>query len=270
MTLAQLADFLQLRRQLRERTGTPKSLDRAQLLVRGAARANEIRMVGIRKSIRTGARRRQDRALLEDEHGAARSGKREDSFDRIHALRIGDDVTAAVGDAEVEAFLGRETRDEVGALRLGAAQLEMRGARSAEGGTAEQHAAQVRTPAAGARDDAARRCGQRSEPGAQDTGFVEDLEGALVPGDVELIARRAAECTAPVRADLGCDSECAQQAERASRDGRVGHVEMDGNLAAAPEVDTAGRVEEPGELGQPIAFAPGRDRGELVAEILRE
>jgi hypothetical protein len=270
MTLAQLRDFLQLRRQRRERTGTPKSLDRAQLLVRGAARANEIRMVGIRKSIRTGASRRQDGALLEDEHGAARSGKRQDSFDRVDAFRIGDDVATAVGDAEADAFLCRETRDEVGALRLGGAQLEVRRARSAEGCTAEERPAQVRTAAAGTCDDAARRCEQRSEPGAQDTGFVEDLEGALVPGDVELIARRAAECTAPVRADLRCDSECAQQAERASRDGRVGHVEMDGNLTAAPEVDAARRVEEPGELGQPIAFAPRRDRGELVAEILRE
>ncbi len=121
MTLAKLPDFLQLRRQLAERAGAAKSLDRAELLVRGAARANEIRMIGIRKSIRTGTSRRQDGALLEHEYGASRPGKHEDSFDRIHAFRVRDDVAAAVGDAQVDAFFCRETRDEVGALRLGAA-----------------------------------------------------------------------------------------------------------------------------------------------------
>ena len=146
----------------------------------------------------------------------------------------------------------------------------MRRARSAEGRAAKQRAAEVRTPAAGACDDAARRCGKRSEPRAQHTGFVQDLERALVACDMQLIARRTVEGTALIRADLGCDAECAQQAERASRNGRVGHVEMDRDLAASPQVDAAGRVEEAGELGQSIAFAPRRDRGELVAEILRE
>ncbi len=63
---------------------------------------------------------------------------------------------------------------------------------------------------------------------------MQNLEGALVPGDVQLIARRTVECAALIRADLGCDAECSQQAERASRDGRIGHVEMDGDLAASP------------------------------------
>ena len=270
MTLAQLSDLLQRRRQLAERAGAPKPLNRAQLLVRSPTRAHEVRVVGIRKPIRTGASRSQDSALLEDEHAASCSGKGEHSFDRIHAFRVRDGVTAAVGDTKVDTFLCRQTRDEVCALRLGAAKLEMGRAWSAERCTAEQCAAQIRATAARTCDDSARRCRQRSESRAEHTGFVQDLERALVSGDVQLVARRTVERTALVRADLGCDSECAQKAECASRDSRVGDVEMDRDRAASPQMDAAGRVEEPGQLGQTIAFAPRRDRGELVAEVLRE
>jgi hypothetical protein len=35
-------------------------------------------------------------------------------------------------------------------------------------------------------------------------------------------------------------------------------------------MDAPRRVEEPRELGEPVALVPRRDRGELVAEILRE
>jgi hypothetical protein len=45
---------------------------------------------------------------------------------------------------------------------------------------------------------------------------------------------------------------------------------MDGDLAAAFQMDAACRMEEPGELGEPIALASRRDRRELVPEILRE
>jgi hypothetical protein len=40
--------------------------------------------------------------------------------------------------------------------------------------------------------------------------------------------------------------------------------------AAAFQVNAARRMEQARQLGEPIALLPGRDRGELVAEILRE
>ena len=47
-------------------------------------------------------------------------------------------------------------------------------------------------------------------------------------------------------------------------------VEVDRDLAAAAQVHAARDVEEPRELGEPVAVRVGRDRRELVAEVLRE
>ena len=87
---------------------------------------------------------------------------------------------------------------------------------------------------------------------------------------MELVARRLVERGALVRADLRLDVERAQERERAAGDGRAREVEVDGDVAAAAQVRAAGDVEEPGQLGEPVAVASRRDRGELVAEILRE
>ena len=45
---------------------------------------------------------------------------------------------------------------------------------------------------------------------------------------------------------------------------------MDVDAAAAAQVRAAGDVEEAGELGEPVALAAGRDRRELVAQVVRE
>ena len=73
-----------------------------------------------------------------------------------------------------------------------------------------------------------------------------------------------------VGADLRLDVERAQQRERAPRDGGAREIEMERDLAAAAQVHAAGDVEEPGELGEPVAVRIRRDLRELVAEILRE
>jgi hypothetical protein len=87
--------------------------------------------------------------------------------------------------------------------------------------------------------------------------------------DVELIARRAVERLPLVGADLGFDVERAQQAERTARNGRAGEIEMDVDVAAAAEVDTARDVEEPEKLGQAVAVRCRRDCSELLAQIVR-
>ena len=75
---------------------------------------------------------------------------------------------------------------------------------------------------------------------------------------------------AVVGADLRRDVERAEERERAARDGRARDVEMDVDAAATAEVGAAGDVEEAGELGEPVALPLGRDRGELLAEVVRE
>jgi hypothetical protein len=45
---------------------------------------------------------------------------------------------------------------------------------------------------------------------------------------------------------------------------------VDRNFPAALQVDAAGGVEQPEELREAVAGAPGRDPRKLVAEVLRE
>jgi hypothetical protein len=70
--------------------------------------------------------------------------------------------------------------------------------------------------------------------------------------------------------DLGQNTESTQETERSTGDGGVADIEVHGDLAAALEMDAPGRMEEPRELGEPVALAARRDRRELVPEVLRE
>jgi hypothetical protein len=99
---------------------------------------------------------------------------------------------------------------------------------------------------------------------------VQDLQRVLVACDVELVARSTLEGSTLVGADLRCDTERTQQAESAAGHGRVGDVEMDGDLPTPAEMDAAGRMQETGKLGEAIAFVLRCDRCQLVAEVLRE
>jgi hypothetical protein len=99
---------------------------------------------------------------------------------------------------------------------------------------------------------------------------VQHLQRPLVARDVQLVTRRPVEGAAAVRPDLGGDAEAAKEGERAARDGRLGDVEVDGDLAASTQVDATGDVEKPRQLREPVAVPPERGRSELGAEILRE
>lgn len=74
---------------------------------------------------------------------------------------------------------------------------------------------------------------------------MQDLQRVLISRDVQLVARAAGESATPIRANLGCDLEGAQKAERATRDSRIGDIEMNGHLSASSEMDAPRRVEEP-------------------------
>src|SRR4051812_5672842 len=132
----------------------------------------------------------------------------------------------------------------------------MRRARSAQGAAAEQRSAEIRAAAARLRDDAAGRIRERRDAHAQHSCLVQNLERALVSRDMKLVPPAAPEGAAPVGAGLRRNAEPAQEAERAARDGGFRQVEVNGDLAAAPQVDAAGRVEEAGELREPVALTP--------------
>jgi len=270
MTLAQFANLLQASRQPGEVSAATEPLHCTELLVGCTARPHEVRVVGVGKAVRARARRGHNGALLEDEDGAPGPGKGEDARDRVSAFGVRDRMAAPVRDPQLHALLGGDACDEVRALRLGAAQFEVRCARPAEGTPTEKRAAQIRTAATGARDHPSRRTRERREARAQNSGLVQHLHRALVSCNMELVPRRTVERAPLVGTDLGGDAEPAQQAEGTACDRRVRHVEVKRDRAAAFQVNAARRVEQARELGEPIALLPRRDRGELVAEVLRE
>ena len=227
-------------------------------------------MIRVREAVRACACRGHDGTLLEQEDRASGTRQREHARDRVDPFAVCDGVLAALGDTQLHSLFGRDARKKVGPFWFRAPKLEVWRTWSAERASAEQGAAEVRTATAGARDDATRWAGERREPRAEDSGLVQNLDGVLVTVDVELVTRPAVEGAALVRPDLGRDTEAAQQAEGPPGNGRLRHVQVDGNLTAATQVDAAGGVEEPGQLRQTVALVARRDRRELAAQILRE
>ena len=73
-----------------------------------------------------------------------------------------------------------------------------------------------------------------------------------------------------IRADLRLDLERAQERERATRNRGAREIEMQGDLAAAAQVHAPGDMEEPRELGEPVAVRIRCDLRQLVAQLLRE
>ena len=148
--------------------------------------------------------------------------------------------------------------------------LEVRRPRARQRAAAEECAAEVGAAAARAGDDAARRAVEREMVVVEDAGLGEHAERALRALDVELVARRAIEGPRRVGADLRRDAQLGEQRERAPDDGRGREVEVERDRAAAAEMHRARRVEERGDLRQPVAAARRRDRRELRADVVDE
>jgi hypothetical protein len=126
VSFPELGDLLKSRRELRELAAPPQSFYGSQLIVCGAARPDQVRVVGVRQAIRPRARRCHHRALFEEQDRAARAGKRERVGNRLDSFRVGDGVPSTVEDAESHSFLTGDAREEVGAVDSSAANLEMR------------------------------------------------------------------------------------------------------------------------------------------------
>src|SRR5215203_1859287 len=117
--------------------------DRAKLRVRSAARADDVRVVGVGEPVRPGAGRGNDGALLQAEGGLVGSEKGEKLWDRDRGLGVGDGMTASVVDREPESLGLRERGEELGSFDIRAAKLEMGVPRPAHRAGGQERAAQV-------------------------------------------------------------------------------------------------------------------------------
>jgi hypothetical protein len=266
----ELCDFLQLGRELGKPSAATKGFDGPELFVRCAARADEVGVVGVGETVGASSSTGHDGALFEEQDRFACSGEGEDVGDRFEPFGVRDCVPPAVEDAESHSLFSGDAREELGAAGACAADLEMRCARSAQRASPEEGAPHIGGAAAGSGDDSSRRMFERREAGTDDSGLVQNLQGPVVSGNVQLVARSPVESSSPVGADLGGDAERAQEAEGAPRDGWIDDIEVNRDLATALQVLAAGGVEQPRELSEAVARAARRDGRQLVSEVLRE
>jgi len=153
-------------------------------------------------------------------------------------------VTTTVEQLQLGAFPRGDVGKEAGAFGLRGADLEMRIARAAQGACAEERTAEVRTATATTREHALRRSLERSVRAVEHAGPVQRLVRVGRAFDVELVARRPAECVLLICPYLGVDVECAQQRERAARDCGAREIEVQRDLAATAQVHAARHVEQ--------------------------
>jgi hypothetical protein len=175
---------------------------RTQLLVRRATRTDEVRVIGVRESVRARACGPDNGVLVEQEHRVTRSGFREDIGDGLRSLGVRDRVAAPV-----EGVQRRERRQKLRPLERRRPDLEVRSAWPGERAAAEQGSAHVGGAAARPPDDTLRRTLGGLEPGAEDAGLMKHLQGAPGSRDVHLVSRRVVEGAAPVGPDLRSDTE---------------------------------------------------------------
>ena len=146
-------------------------------------------------------------------------------------------------------------------------QLEVRRARHRQRATSEECATEIGGAAARSSDDPSRRSLEGSVSPVDDAGGSEDMEGVSVACDVQLVPRRSVECASPVRPDLRADVDIPQQREGTANSSSAPEVEVQCPVSTGSEMQAAGRVEERGELGPPIAGATRRDSGQLLPYV---
>ena len=268
MTKPKLGGFPEPVRQLLEPTVGTKPLDGDELSLRGAARAHEIRVVGVREPVRARARLGDDRALLERQDRLGGAHECEQRLDPLPALHVGERVGRAFGSRELDAFGACEAREERGRLARRRPQLEVWRAPQRERPRTEERAAQVGGAAAAARYDSARRPVERRVPAVDDARGSEHPQRVGVPLDMQLKPRRGVEGPTSIGADLGAEPARAEKRKRPPRCGAAAEVEMERPVAAAAQMKAPGRVEERRELGPPVAFPLWRDCRELLTDVL--
>ena len=136
-------------------------VERLELRVRRPARPHEVRVVGVRETVRVGARRGEHRLLLQRQDEIDSACGDENVRDGLGSLGVGGRVRAPFLDMQLAAETLRECGEEARSIGLRGPDLEVRVFRPAEGARAEQCAAKVGGGAAAPGDDATRREAER-------------------------------------------------------------------------------------------------------------
>ena len=266
----ELGGTLQRRGQVLERPAVEQRARGLELRARRTALPDEICVIGVREPVRVGAQPCDEGAFLEREHGLRCPRDREERLDRVPALRVGSRVRVAVDHAHANAGGRRDAADERRACVQRRPHLEMRRARPAQRAPTQEGASQVGRPAAGAGDDASRRPVERQPLAAEHTSLGQDLDRVRRALDEKLRACAPVERVTAVRADLRVHPEAPQDGERPTRHGRLREVEVERERPPAEEMHGARRVEERGDLREPVAAALGDEGRELRARVRRE
>ena len=99
---------------------------RLELGVSRAARADEVRMIGVRQPIRPGLGFPHDHPLVEDQRGVTRTRESERFRYRLQPLRVGDRMVATRDHAKRNVFTSGRVGQELGRLLGLCPNLEMR------------------------------------------------------------------------------------------------------------------------------------------------
>lgn len=233
MTRAQISDFPECVVELRKLSASSKLLDCGELVMRGTACANEVRVVGVRQSVRTCACCSHHRLLLEREDDVVRACGSEDCADLLGSFCICDRVASTVVHAKLRSFMAGDVRNELCSLRGRRADLEVEVTRSGHRSCAEKGSAQIRAAATRSRHDAARRVVERASTLREDAGVAQNAERCPVSGDMQLIPRRTVEGVSTVGPDLGRYSDATEEREPASRGCGRADVEVYRNISAS-------------------------------------
>ena len=179
-------------RRLAQRVGERVQVEpgeRLELPPRRPARADEVRVVGVREAVRPSPRLGDDGALLQREHRLLRTHHGQQRLDRLPALRICERVAATLGDLELDPLGTRQPPEEGSRLSGCGSELEMGLAAQRDRPATEEGAAQIGAAAAAPRHDATGRPFQRRMSPVDDAGRREHAQRVLVTRDMELVAR---------------------------------------------------------------------------------
>ena len=135
---AQLRDFPQGVVEFRELTASAELCDCRELLVRGATRPDEIRMVGIREAVCACTCRAHHCLLFQRQHDAARARGGESGTDLLRALCVCDRMTPPVEDVQVGPLAASDFGKKSRTVEVRSPNLEMRSARTANGSSTEK------------------------------------------------------------------------------------------------------------------------------------
>lgn len=244
MAQPELPDLPQRARQALEVAGAFQPPHGLELDVRGAAGADEIRVIGIGKPVCARPRLRDDARLVKGERRGSGTREGEQVGDRLGAFRIREGMAWTLVNSQRDVFARRQLDEEVGALAVRRPDLEMRRTRPRNRAGTEESSSQIRGPAARPRKHAPGRPVRRSEPAGQHARLVKQLKRPPVARDVQLVARPLFERAPSVRPDLGGDVEVTKERERTAHGGGAREIEMDGHFPPAAEVETPRHVKQ--------------------------